>query len=176
MITSCPLSIKTFDLDAPPMLLYDAMANGQAESGTFAYILGSKEGFKDAFAHFFGNASACVTDSDFDFIGEGKCDQMNQTSLRHGLNGIGDEVHEDLIQFAGIAFDLRDFAIVLEQIDVVQTIFQQREGRIQPIVEVKSLPVAIIQSGKGTETPDDFGGTTCPFIYAFEQFFDFFVT
>lgn len=101
------------------------IADREAESGSFADLFGGVERIEDALAHMVGDAPPIIGDGDRDAIVVDLCgdlDLARGVRLAQALtvaelsfdriDRIGDQVHEHLIEWANVAIDGGQFAIL----------------------------------------------------------------
>ena len=110
----------TFD---PAQLIDDAVNGGEPEAGAFADLLGGEERFKNAAKRFGIDPAAAISDGEADEIfgarfglvlaiiriGLGGGDLLIANTGRlfgHGVAGVDDEVQLDLLDHAGVGFDI----------------------------------------------------------------------
>ncbi len=112
-----------FHFDLASQLVDDAFNDPQADAGALIAFGGEKR-LEDGLQIFLRNAAARVANSHHNLIVAGLLDrQIQLTLLSDGIDGVGDEVGENLAQFAGVD---RDFAFNL----IVALDFDL--GRLQP--------------------------------------------
>src|SRR5271166_4800554 len=109
--------------DVAAALLDDAVDGGKSEAGTFAFFLGGEERLEDASLGFTVHALAGVTDGNHDVgavldesifrtvgLVEGNAGGANAdfTAVGHGVFGVDDEIHDDLLELAGVGASATD--------------------------------------------------------------------
>ena len=102
--------------DVSIALFDDAIDGGEAEAGAFAFFLGGEEGFEDAGLSFLVHAVAGIGHGD-DGVASGLDEATFAEALArrnvggldgqlaafgHGVFGVDDQVHDDLLELTGI--------------------------------------------------------------------------
>src|SRR5438105_1703054 len=86
------------DLDPTTVLLHDAMADREPEPGALALRLGREERIENPIELRFHDAGAVVGDGNPDELAIARRRNADRASTRDRIAGIGEEVHEDLVQ------------------------------------------------------------------------------
>src|SRR5208283_3768496 len=115
-VESCARSELTFGEDVSIALLDDAVDGGEAEAGAFSFFLGGKERLKDAGLGFLVHALAGIGNRDHgiasgldktvfaEVLAHGNVGalQSELAAFGHGIFGIDDQVHDDLLKLADV--------------------------------------------------------------------------
>src|SRR5579862_2520983 len=110
--------------DGAVVFLHDALADPEAESSSLRG-LGGEEGLEEMPGVFCLDSGAGVTDGDRYVFVEARCigaladGDAQLAAVGHGLNGVGDEVHEDLPQLAGKSLKGGVAEVALFELDVL---------------------------------------------------------
>ena len=99
-------------LDNPP-------GQRKTKAGSLANRFGRVKGFEDAFEVFRGDAAAVVLDLDPHRSAFAAAAQHQSSRCRDRLRGIGQQVHEDLVDLRRNAVDLGQFAVVAFDLGLV---------------------------------------------------------
>src|SRR3990167_9126270 len=83
------LSDRTIHLDGAAVGSNDAVADGQAQSGPFAHLLGGEEGVENPLQVFFGNSASRIDDRDLHH-GHGLSTRFGTSGLRKTTASDGD--------------------------------------------------------------------------------------
>src|SRR3970282_1479807 len=94
-----------------PVVRGDAVGDGEPETRSHAHPLGGVAGVENARERFLANAVAVVAHSHHHRVALAKALDVDTALALDGLYGVDDEVHEHLVQLAGIAADERDVPI-----------------------------------------------------------------
>ena len=97
-------------------MLDDAVDGSEAQSGAFAALLGGEERLEDARRNVLGDAESGVADGQHDVVaGRHGCVfvfdedvagfEQKLASARHGVAGVGGEVHEHLLELFGVGLN-----------------------------------------------------------------------
>src|SRR3954471_9487798 len=96
------LARRAVHLDVAAVALDDAVHDGEAEARALAHVLGGEEGVEDAGQDVRGDARAVVADRDPGPLGGGvPHDADGPSALAQGLGGVGQQVHQHLVDLAG---------------------------------------------------------------------------
>src|SRR5574337_1739729 len=93
------------------MLADDTITEAQAQPHPVPHFLGGKELIEDLREIRLWNAAAVIPDNDADFIPTGNGSNPDRSGLGNRLSGIEQQIHEDLVDLAGLAFHLRQISI-----------------------------------------------------------------
>ena len=102
--------------DVSIALLHDAVHGRQAKPGAFAFFFGGEEGLEDAGLRFLVHAMPGIGNRDHGIApgldetvlaeifadGDISALQRKLAALGHGIFGIDDQVHDDLLELAGV--------------------------------------------------------------------------
>src|SRR5579875_923429 len=103
----CSAADRTVDENLPGVFTNDAVTYRQTKSRTAVSRLCGEEGVKDLTEIFRGNAHAVVGEFNRD-SGIDRTGCHNQfPAVRHCIAGVHNQVHEDLLQLAGVPMDKR---------------------------------------------------------------------
>ena len=91
----------------------DPKTDGKSQPGTFTYILGGEERFKDPLSGRFIHADPCVSDTNLHISivlcsGDG-----NGALLLNGLDRVVDNIEKNLVELADLTFDQRYFPVFI---------------------------------------------------------------
>ena len=151
----------TVGLDPPVVLFHDAVGDGQTQTRAFAHVLGGEEGFEHAGHDLRLHAVAVVADDDHRLIGgHARHDRYTPPALRilrpDSLGSVRQDVHEDLVELAGVALHRWQCAQVHFDLHLVAQLGSQHgQGAAQAFVEVGGLQVAFIQAREVAQATDD---------------------
>ena len=110
------------DFDGAAVALDDLLGDPEAEAGADVF-LGGEEGLEDVIAVFGGDAGAVVFDDDLDDFAVGVLVAVDAdadgAAVGDGVGGVGDEVGDGLLEFAGEALDGRAVVEVAHDGDVL---------------------------------------------------------
>ena len=109
-VNTLPFCGVLVTMDPAAMLLDDAVADAQAQAGPLSHRFGREERLKDPLEMLFGNADAVVLDLDFNGSIERPRPDPDIAPVVDRLEGIQEQVHQDLVQLARIALNLRDIS------------------------------------------------------------------
>src|SRR3954447_25039921 len=93
------------DVDVAPMVFNDAITDTQPESSTLAWRLGSEKRIEDLITHGRINAAAGVEHMDFHDFHLRATTHRDLATLVAGIDGIGDQVKDNLVDLGWIASD-----------------------------------------------------------------------
>src|SRR5262245_9676041 len=99
-----------FDFDRAMVFLHDAHCRVEAESGTLADRLGREEWIEDARLDVVGNAGPAVANLDAHRIQSALGDDPQFALTAHSVNRIVNQVGPNLVEFASVGANLRQFA------------------------------------------------------------------
>src|ERR1035441_5448521 len=139
--------------DVPTMLLHDAVADAESESGTLAHTLGGVKGIEDALGVFdsgtvVGELSANVSTNARDTNSE----LAGSPGLKNGIDCVVDDVQEYLLDLMRISDDQRWFrGNVTLDLDVVdfEVIVAQRQGLVEDLADVDFVALWFALAGEG---------------------------
>src|SRR5580698_4308443 len=126
-----PFAEAAQDLDAAAVSIDDAMDDGQAEPRALADVLGREERIEDPGDDLGRDPRSVVRYGDLDILGPRGRGQPNGATagpLADGLGGVGDKVHEDLIDLARESGDPQRGIDLLVDAHVPQVVSQQIDG------------------------------------------------
>src|SRR5690349_18509003 len=107
------------------VLLYNIICDRHAQAGTLSHFLGSKKWFEYFFLCILIHSRAVIFHlyKNAFFISAGMNLQYARRSLAmalvDGLDGIGNDVQEYLVELSGVTINGRNITIVLDQLDPV---------------------------------------------------------
>src|SRR5262249_16226648 len=147
------------DLDRPAMLLDDPVTDRKAQAGPLADRLGGEEWVEDALADGRFHAAAGVGDLDADASEFG----IHAGAERHGLvggagvDGVHEQVDDDLVHPGGVAADGRQRALVGHYLDpgLPGVAVDHVHRRLDPGIEVDLVPLPFVHPGEETQVLDD---------------------
>ena len=97
------------DLHLTAVLANDPDHDGKSQASAHAYGLGGEEGIEDASLNACGNAGAVVGDLELHSVvgsaAGGDADEGRSGVVNQGLAGVADQIEQNLLQLAGVAFD-----------------------------------------------------------------------
>src|ERR1700678_557878 len=142
----CARADGAFNVNFAGMFLDDSIGNGKTEAGAAAIAwlgcrLGGEEGIVDALEMFGRNAltGVCNQSGNVVWVSVDQRGYAQATSLGHGFLGIQQEIEKNLLQFAGVAMDGREFFHQVE-IDADQgrfeLVLQQRQRVAYDLVQI----------------------------------------
>ena len=117
-----PVPLHGADFDGAAVALDDLLGDPEAEAGADIF-LGGEEGLEDVIAVFGGDAGAVVFDDDLDdcagcvFVAIDA--DADGAAVGDGVGGVGDEVGDSLVEFAGEGLDGRALVEVADEGDVL---------------------------------------------------------
>ena len=160
MMKVVPLADLALDVDAAVVLLDDGVADGQAQPGALADALGREERIEDAGAVLGPDARARVGDADD--LGP-VLDREPDPELAapgHGVEGVEDDVDEDLLEPFALGVDGGDGRELEDQADVhgLELVVDEGQDLLDALLEVDALERGLRgAAGEGQEVLDDAG-------------------
>ena len=149
--------------DGAAVALDDALAKGQSESGSLAHRLRREERLEDALQDLRRDARPRIrhlqqhprvggieSGADAELSGGG--------APMHRVVGVGDEVHDHLMELVGIRPELRKVLGQIEvDLDVVdpQRVREQLHRLLNDLIEARELPLEGMLPGQGQKISDD---------------------
>src|SRR5437867_1187874 len=155
-----PLADGAFDADLPAVLAHDAVGDGEAEARAAAGGLGGEEGIEDLREVIGRDTHAVVADLDahgrvFAF----SCERQ-LAAVGHGVAGVHDEVHENLLQPPVVAVDARkpaDKLRVQSDLRGAQHGFDQCQGLANDAVQIHFRILAAAHARELEQAVDNLG-------------------
>ena len=151
-----------FDLSA--VLLHNAVADGETETGALADGPSGEEGVENMGQHLGVDATAFVTDADFDSAGVAQAARhCEDTAVGHGLTGVEDQVGEDLLEEGWIADDGRNQGVEdrgEDNLVLPNLVFKQGKGCSEDFVDLHGLAALAAWLGERQEAVNDQGRTS----------------
>src|SRR6266849_5587130 len=107
-----PRARGALHVDAPAVRRHHGVADGEPEPGPRADVLGGEEGVEDAAEQVRRDAGAVVTDRHVNPLTLGACRDPEVAARGDRVAGVGEQVHEHLVQLRRVALDGRQRAVV----------------------------------------------------------------
>ena len=175
----------TLNPDSPAARPDNPLHHRQTESRAFALFLGRKIGIEDPCQHFGGHPSARIGNREFQtFLGQylvqieiffllfdpGEFDIQATYLALHGMGGIGAEIHEDLMNPAGINLDrpqaTRDFS--LDRDGGRDGGPQQLQDFLDGGTDIDRTLARLVCPAEGEDLPDKITGPAAAFFHLFQ--------
>ena len=157
-----------------PVVLDDAVGDGEAQASALADLLGGKEGVEDAAQVLLGQAGAVVAEGETDVAAIDAGTHRKVTlavGLQHGMLGVGENVEEDLLHLVGIGHGARQLRVQLQvQGDVLQPqiVAPQLQDPLQECVQVHRLFLGLVAAGEREKVLDDLRRPLCLALYGLQ--------
>src|SRR6266568_203830 len=170
-----PVARFAIDVDEAVMLLDDPIDDGQPQAGSLPHLLGGEKRLKDPLAHGFVHTLSGVGKRNHGiaawFTETMRLDiirihfyraglKSEQASIRHGITGIGRQVHQDLFDLPAVGIDGQFFQayqypeIDIRSDDVLQEFFDLFDDQVQ----IDRLRIDDLFSAEGEQTAGQIDG------------------
>ena len=134
------------------VLLDNPVGDRQPKASSLPHRLGGEKRFEDPRELFLGDAAPGVFNPHFDKAAMTAGGDADLALGLDGLPGVDQEVHEDLVQAAGIAVDRGNIAILLlNRAFVFEFVPDDIQGGLQALIDVRLLQLLLVQAGKALQ-------------------------
>ena len=127
MVKVVPLPGALANSMSPPVVLHDAIASGETQTGSDTDTFGSKPGIEHLLLVFRWYADASIRDGDGNLVSFRDRSNRDGSPFFNGTRRVEQKIHEHLVHPIGITVDERELPVFFDDLDPLsQLVLQQR--------------------------------------------------
>src|SRR5437667_2319737 len=147
---------RALDVDPPAVGRHHRVTHREPEPRPAAHVLGGEEGVEDAAEDGGRDAGPVVADRDAHRVALGARHDPDVTRARDRVAGVGEQVHEHLVELARVALDGGERAVIAVDGDArAPARLEGAERHLEPLVQVDRFARGLAETGEAAQILHD---------------------
>src|SRR5437867_7255503 len=147
---------RALDVDPPAVGRHHRVAHREPEPRPAAHVLGGEEGVEDAAEDGGRDAGPVVADRDAHRVALGARHDPDATRARDRVAGVGEQVHEHLVELARVALDGGERAVIAMDGDALAPArLEEAKRHLEPLVQGDRLARGLAEPGDAAQVLRD---------------------